>query len=97
MERRKRLFSHEVKRTRLEMQEFMCGNCGQDLWKKPSGYTQGHHIVPHSLGGTLEPENLVILCPSCHVEADNAVMLHGTIYGGYHISEADNSQRSQRR
>jgi len=25
-----------------------------------------HHIVPVSLGGTDEIENLVLLCPNCH-------------------------------
>jgi ribosomal protein L37E len=29
------------------------------------------HIIPHSLGGSEEPENLVLLCRRCHREAPN--------------------------
>ena len=88
-----RLFSRDMKRERLEHQEYMCGECGDNIYGKPMGYTQGHHIVPHSLGGSLNIENLVILCPKCHVKADKEVMLHRKIYGGYDISDADDSQR----
>jgi HNH endonuclease len=29
------------------------------------------HIIPHSLGGSEDPENLVLLCGRCHREAPN--------------------------
>lgn len=29
------------------------------------------HIVPHSLGGKDEPENIVLLCKRCHADAPN--------------------------
>lgn len=29
------------------------------------------HIIPHSLGGSSEPSNFVLLCESCHIEAPN--------------------------
>lgn len=30
-----------------------------------------HHIQPRSEGGANEPENLIVLCPTCHRKADN--------------------------
>lgn len=29
-----------------------------------------HHIIPISEGGSNEMENLILLCPNCHKEAD---------------------------
>lgn len=43
----------------------VCWNCGA----KETARTQRCHIVPHSLGGSSDPSNMVLLCPSCHKEA----------------------------
>lgn len=42
-----------------------CWRCG---YKKP---LERCHIIPDSLGGKDEPENLVLLCKRCHIEAPN--------------------------
>lgn len=87
----KRLFTPEDKRKALERQDFLCGGgCGTDLWQT-QGKGQGHHIVPWSLGGSTEQENLVVLCQKCHLYHDTLAMC-GTIYGGYDITEADDTQ-----
>ena len=28
-----------------------------------------HHIIPHTRGGSHEPDNLIILCEKCHADA----------------------------
>ncbi|MCV6636236.1 HNH endonuclease signature motif containing protein [Candidatus Albibeggiatoa sp. nov. NOAA] len=45
--------------------EELCWRCTQ----KRS--LQRCHIVPHALGGSEEPNNLVLLCSQCHAEAPN--------------------------
>lgn len=47
-----------------ESAEECCWNCGQQ-----NKYTERAHIVAHSLGGSNNPENFVLLCKSCHNEA----------------------------
>jgi hypothetical protein len=45
--------------------EKLCWRCtqGRNL--------QRCHIIPHALGGSEEPSNLVLLCAQCHAEAPN--------------------------
>lgn len=38
-----------------------------DVWDRAS--LERCHLVPHALGGTDEPANLVLLCGRCHAEA----------------------------
>ncbi len=45
----------------------------------PSGYSEEHHIVPRSLGGTDDPENLIRLTPEDHYFAHCCL---AKIYGG---------------
>lgn len=45
--------------------EERCWRCG---YKKP---LERCHIIPDSLGGEDKPENLVLLCKRCHIEAPN--------------------------
>jgi len=87
----KRLYTHEDKDIALVRQEYMCGGCGYDLWREPYGYTQGHHILPYGMGGATNIDNLVVLCPNCHVLHDNMAVC-GTVYGGYDITEIQEEQ-----
>ena len=43
----------------------ICWRCGCER------KLQKCHIIPHSLGGTDEPSNLVLLCERCHIDAPN--------------------------
>ena len=49
------------------------------LRKAPDGYTENHHIIPKSLGGTDTAENLVRLSPREHFIAH---LLLARIYSG---------------
>ena len=44
--------------------DFSCCACGQKY------FCDIHHITPRHKGGTEDPSNLVVLCPSCHRYAD---------------------------
>lgn len=37
-------------------------------------HLQVHHIVPRREGGPNEPENLIVLCPNCHENADRGAI-----------------------
>jgi hypothetical protein len=89
----KRLYSYEDKLFMLERQDYLCGGgCGTDLWKEPLGKGQGHHILPHAMGGAATIENGVILCQACHTYHDNLAIC-GQMYGGdYDIWDMDESQ-----
>lgn len=43
---------------------FRCAWCGCYL-------TEKHHIHAYSLGGSHSEDNLILLCPNCHTEADS--------------------------
>jgi len=45
-----------------------CADCGNEVLKKGKAEKRMilHHIVPKDQGGTDDPSNRVILCPSCH-------------------------------
>ncbi|MBG0560863.1 HNH endonuclease [Actinoplanes sp. NEAU-A11] len=67
--RRARALSLAVK----ELHDYRCQICDARLTIKGLGYAQGAHIrpvgQPHS--GTDTPDNLLCLCPNCHVLFDN--------------------------
>lgn len=65
-----RFFTQDEKRFMLDRQEYMCGECGDDLWGEHIGANEAHHILPVWAGGTTEIENGVVLCPSCHAMWD---------------------------
>lgn len=44
--------------------DFSCCACGQKY------FCDIHHITPQREGGTIDPSNLVVLCPSCHRYAE---------------------------
>lgn len=87
----KRFFTSEEKEIALKRQEFMCGSCGEDLWRLPLGYGQGHHILPYSMGGETSIDNEVVLCPNCHVIHDNMAIC-GQLWGGYDIADMEDEQ-----
>jgi len=87
----KRFYTPEEKEIGLVRQEFMCGECGADLWQEVLGYCQAHHILPYGMGGETSIANLVILCPNCHVVHDNMAVC-GTMYGGIDITEMEPEQ-----
>lgn len=89
MENRK--FSIDQKITSLERQEYMCGYCGQDLWRHDLSICEAHHIVPYSMQGASTSENLIVLCPNCHTLHDNLAIC-GVFYGGYEHPDIDDSQ-----
>jgi len=88
----KRFFTPDEKEFALARQEFVCGGeCGDDLWQEPLGYCQGHHILPFAMSGATVIENLVILCPNCHIVHDNMAVC-GQMYGGYDIKDMQPEQ-----
>lgn len=68
-----------------------CWSCGDEC------KTEQCHIIPHSLGGKSEPNNIVLLCKQCHKENPNTISVKDYIlwlksrkrinktgfYGGY--------------
>jgi 5-methylcytosine-specific restriction endonuclease McrA len=52
-----------TERTRTVEGYLACDGCGQSLL---DGQEQRHHIQFRSQGGKTEPDNLAILCGSCH-------------------------------
>ena len=54
--------------TTLDMDRRTCFKC---LWQCPKPYNlERAHIIARCEGGPDIPENLVLLCHSCHVETD---------------------------
>lgn len=50
----------------LERDGRRCRECGKNLAEAPSWFTEVHHLVPRSEGGSDHPSNLVTLCVMCH-------------------------------
>jgi len=92
-----RKFSVEQKRRQAELQMYTCPDCGQSFWRKPLSTVQAHHIIPFSFGGATESSNLVLLCPDCHLRADQEAIQHGRIFGGnYTLKDAEPEQKRRR-
>jgi len=75
---------------------YKCAVCGWHLpYKTPDGKNQPqggcdvHHITPHSEGGADTIENLILLCPNHHKEADTGLLSKATIYANYHKTTID--------
>lgn len=43
----------------------------KEIWNRTSGELERCHIIPKSLGGSNEPDNLFLMCPDCHSKAPN--------------------------
>lgn len=51
-----------------------CQICGHRIaLPNGAGYAEAHHIFPLGEGGPDVPENLICVCPNCHVELDYCV------------------------
>lgn len=62
-----------------------CEWCGDQPLDNP----EVHHIEPRSDGGPNEPENLIVLCPTCHTKADRGGISQTKLKGkmGHLLSE----------
>ncbi|RLI76939.1 hypothetical protein DRP05_11675 [Archaeoglobales archaeon] len=49
----------------LRRANYRCERCGDSKYK-----LHIHHIIPRKDGGKHTPENLIVLCPSCHQYAE---------------------------
>ena len=62
---------------------YRCEHCGAT-----GPYLELHHRVPETLGGRFHPDNLVLLCPSCHDRAHarppRAILLREPVPVGAH-------------
>lgn len=52
----------------FNMQNRMCANCGERLFRSGKKRMHVDHIVPLSLGGSNWPGNLQCLCPTCNLK-----------------------------
>ena len=87
-----RFFTQVEKELMLQRQEYMCGDCGEDLWGDHIGRNPAHHIVPVWAGGATEIENGVVLCHECHVKWDNLAIMGEFYPGEYTTTDIDDSQ-----
>src|SRR5690242_3874354 len=71
-------FPTSIQQLALARQKFLCASCGTHIsGVGESGMqshqfgerAEGHHVVPHKLGGPITLENCVILCRSCHMSS----------------------------
>ena len=62
----------------LERQKFRCASCGTRIFAIGEAGrathefgegAEGHHVIPHKMGGPITVENCVVLCGSCHLSA----------------------------
>ncbi|MBI1178937.1 MAG: hypothetical protein GC201_00160 [Alphaproteobacteria bacterium] len=71
-------FPAYVQKLALARQKFRCASCGTRILgigkSGAQGHTfgegaEGHHVIPHKMGGPITLENCVVLCRSCHLSA----------------------------
>ena len=63
---RRRSIPRKLKETLLAQSNNQCSVCGA------KSHLEVAHIRPLSLGGDNSPENLIVLCPTCHVSVDRS-------------------------
>ncbi|RSM45491.1 hypothetical protein DMA12_13590 [Amycolatopsis balhimycina DSM 5908] len=71
--------SAEVANSVKKLYDHTCQICGNRLEVSGRGYSEGAHIQPVSGGhdGPDVPENMLCLCPNCHVQFDyGAIIIH---------------------
>jgi 5-methylcytosine-specific restriction endonuclease McrA len=68
-------FPISIQNDALKRQRGKCGSCGSPIFSvgtsgasahKFGEGAEGHHVIPHQMGGPLTLENCVVLCKSCH-------------------------------
>jgi 5-methylcytosine-specific restriction endonuclease McrA len=71
-------FPASIQRLALSRQSFRCASCGTmviDIGEAGrANHTfderaEGHHVIPHKMGGPITVENCVVLCRACHLNA----------------------------
>jgi 5-methylcytosine-specific restriction endonuclease McrA len=71
-------FPPNVQRKALARQKGVCASCKEAI--KDIGEAgqrehqfgeraEGHHLIPHKMGGPISIENCVVLCRACHINA----------------------------
>jgi hypothetical protein len=62
----------------LDRQKELCASCGTRIGAfgererhshRFGEAAEGHHVIPHEIGGPVTLENCVVLCRSCHLNA----------------------------
>jgi hypothetical protein len=71
-------FPPSIQRNALGRQKHRCASCSTGISEiGQAGISthlfgegaQGHHVIPHKIGGQITVENCVVLCRSCHLNA----------------------------
>jgi ribosomal protein S14 len=71
-------FPASTQRKALARQKHRCASCGTAITAigeagisqhRFSERAEGHHVIPHKMGGPITEENCVVLCRSCHHNA----------------------------
>lgn len=68
-----------------------CALCGWHIDNGPMGGCELHHIIPVSMGGSDEKENLILLCPNCHKLSD--IGIYSRDYLRSHVIVYDDEER----
>jgi HNH endonuclease len=73
-----RRFTARIQRQALARQKFHCASCGTPIAEigeagranhRFGERAEGHHVIPHKMGGPVTVENCVVLCGACHYSA----------------------------
>jgi hypothetical protein len=71
-------FPASTQKQALERQKYLCASCGTRISEigeaGQAGHrfgerAEGHHLIPHKMGGPITVENCVVLCRACHSSA----------------------------
>jgi hypothetical protein len=71
-------FPTSIQKQALVRQKFHCGSCGTRISAvgeagqaihKFGERAEGHHVIPHKMGGPITVANCVVLCRACHLNA----------------------------
>jgi hypothetical protein len=74
-------FPATIQQKALARQKYKCASCEtpiSDIGERGrethrfGERVEGHHVIPHKLGGPISCENCVVLCRSCHYSAHQA-------------------------
>ena len=71
-------FPASIQKSALTRQKYRCASCGTPIREiGQAGRSthlfgegaEGHHVIPHKMGGPITVENCVVLCRACHLNA----------------------------
>ena len=71
-------FPAGIQREALTRQRFHCASCGTHITAIGEAgqenhnfgeRAEGHHLIPHKMGGPITKDNCVVLCRACHYSA----------------------------